>query len=66
MNRSERGRLGGIATHGTSLAQHRQDIDECRSYLAAHPGATTFDVALELHYSDAAARRIMLTSTGDR
>lgn len=59
MNMSERGRLGGIVTHGTSLAQHRQDIDECRSYLAAHPGATTFDVALELHYSDAAARRIM-------
>ena len=53
------GRLGGIATHGTTLAQHRQDIEECRSYLAAHPGATVYDVALELHYSDAAARRIM-------
>jgi len=59
MNMSERGRLGGIATRGTTLAQHRQDIEECRSYLAAHPGATVYDVALELHYSDAAARRIM-------
>lgn len=59
------GRLGGIATHGTTLAQHRQDIEECRSYLAAHPGATVYDVALELHYSDAAARRIMRAATGD-
>lgn len=65
MNMSERGRLGGIATHGTTLAQHRQDIEECRSYLAAHPGATVYDVALELHYSDAAARRIMRAATGD-
>lgn len=59
MNMSERGRLGGIATHGTTLAQHRQDIEECRSYLAAHPGATVYDVSLELHYSTEAARRIM-------
>jgi len=59
MNMSERGRLGGIARHGTTLAQHRRDVVECRAYLAAHPGATARDVALELHYSDAAARRIM-------
>jgi len=63
MNMSERGRLGGIVTHGTTIARYRQDIEECRSYLAAHPGATTFDVALELHYSDAAARRIMLAAS---
>ena len=65
MNMSERGGLGGIASHGTTMAQHRQDIEECRSYLAAHPGATVYDVALELHYSDAAARRIMRAATGD-
>lgn len=59
MNMSERGRLGGIASHGTTMAQRRQDIEECRSYLAAHPGATVYDVALELHYSTEAARRIM-------
>jgi len=59
MNMSERGRLGGIATHGTTLAQHRRDVEECRAYLAAHPGATVYDVSLELHYSTEAARRIM-------
>lgn len=59
MNMSERGRLGGIASHGTTMAQHRRDVEECQAYLAAHPGATAYDVALELHYSDAAARRIM-------
>ena len=59
MNMSERGRLGGIARNGTTMAQHRRDVEECRAYLAAHPGATAYDVALELHYSDAAARRIM-------
>lgn len=59
------GRLGGIATHGTTLAQHRRDVEECQAYLAAHPGATVYDVALELHYSDAAARRIMRAATGD-
>lgn len=65
MNRSERGRLGGIARHHTTRTQYRQDIEECRAYLAARPGATTFDVALELHYSDAAARRIMRAATGN-
>lgn len=59
MNMSERGRLGGIASHGTTMAQHRLDVEECRDYLASHPGATAYDVALELHYSEAAARRIM-------
>lgn len=59
MNMSERGRLGGIASHGTTMAQHRQDVEECRAYLAAHPGATVYDVSLELHYSTEAARRIM-------
>ena len=59
MNMSERGRLGGIARNGTTMAQHRRDVEECQAYLAAHPGATARDVALELHYSDAAARRIM-------
>lgn len=58
-NMSERGRPGGIASHGTTMAQHRRDVEECRAYLAAHPGATVYDVSLELHYSDAAARRIM-------
>jgi len=53
------GRLGGIASHGTTMAQHRLDVEECRAYLAAHPGATAYDVALELHYSNEAARRIM-------
>lgn len=62
MNMSERGRLGGIARHHTTRTQYSQDVAECRSYQAAHPGATTFDVALELHYSDAAARRIMLAA----
>lgn len=59
MNMSERGRLGGIARHGTTMAQRRQDVAECRAYLAAHPGATAYDVSLELHYSTEAARRIM-------
>ena len=59
MNMSERGRLGGIASHGTTMAQHRLDVEECQAYLAAHPGATAYDVALELHYSTEAARRIM-------
>ena len=53
------GRLGGIASHGTTMAQHRLDVEECQAYLAAHPGATAYDVALELHYSTEAARRIM-------
>ena len=51
------GRLGGIASHGTTMAQHRLDVEECRAYLAAHPGATVYDVSLELHYSIEAARR---------
>ena len=59
MNMSERGRLGGIASHGTTMAQHRLDVEECQAYLAAHPGATVYDVSLELHYSTEAARRIM-------
>ncbi len=59
MNMSERGGLGGIARHGTTMAQRRQDVAECRAYLAAHPGATAYDVSLELHYSTEAARRIM-------
>jgi len=59
MNMSERGRLGGIARNGTTMSQRRRDVEECRGYLAAHPGATARDVAPELHYSDAAARRIM-------
>ena len=58
-NMSERGRLGGIARNGTTMAQHRRDVEECLAYLAAHPGATAYDVALELHYSTEAARRIM-------
>ena len=58
-NMSERGRLGGIASHGTTMAQHRLDVEECQAYLAAHPGATVYDVSLELHYSTEAARRIM-------
>ena len=59
MNMSERGRLGGIARNGTTMAQRRRDVEECRAYLAAHPGATVYDVSLELHYSTEAARRIM-------
>ena len=59
MNMSERGRLGGLPRHGTTMAQRRLDVEECQAYLAAHPGATVYDVSLELHYSDAAARRIM-------
>lgn len=47
MNMSERGRLGGIASHGTTMAQHRRDVEECRAYLAAHPGATAYDVSSE-------------------
>ena len=65
MNMSERGRLGGIARNGTTMAQHRLDVEECQAYLAAHPGATVYDVSLELHYSDAAARRIMLAANSD-
>ena len=45
-NMSERGRLGGIASHGTTMAQHRLDVEECQAYLAAHPGATVYDVSL--------------------
>ena len=30
MNMSERGRLGGIARNGTTMAQHRRDVEECR------------------------------------
>ena len=59
MNMSERGRLGGIVSHGTTMAQHCRDIEECRAYLASHPGATVYDVALELHYSTETARRII-------
>ena len=59
MSPEERGKLGGITTCGTTMAQHRRDVEECRAYLAAHPGATVYDVALELHYSTEAARRIM-------
>ena len=59
MNMSERGRLGGLSRHGRTMAQRRRDVEECQAYLAAHPGATVYDVSLELHYSDAAARRIM-------
>ncbi len=51
--------MGRMAWPGTTPAQHRRDVEECQAYLAAHPGATAYDVALELHYSDAAARRIM-------
>ena len=38
MNMSERGRLCGIARNGTTLAQHRRDVEECRAYLAANGG----------------------------
>ena len=65
MNMSERGRLGGIARNGTTMAQHRRDVEECRAYLAAHPGATVYDVSLELHYSTEAARRIMMAANSD-
>jgi len=40
------GRLGGIASHGTTMAQHRLDVEECQAYLAAHPGATALTVAV--------------------
>lgn len=43
MNMSERGRLGGIASHGTTMAQHRRDVEECRAYLAALEGLEPSD-----------------------
>ena len=46
MNMSERGRLGGIARNGTTMSQRRRDVEECRGYLAAHPGATALTVAV--------------------
>ena len=39
MNMSERGRLGGIARHGTTMAQRRRDVEECQAYLAARRAA---------------------------
>ena len=36
-----------------------KDIAEVRTYLANHPNATVFDVALELHFTDDTARRMM-------
>lgn len=65
MSPAEMGRLGGLARHHTTRTQYSQDVIECRAYLVAHPGATTFDVALELHHSDAAARRIIRAATCD-
>lgn len=54
-----RNKEGGHMSHGTTWDQHLRDVAEVRAYLDAHPRATVFDVALELHYTHEAARRIM-------
>ena len=46
MSRQERGAKGGYATNGTTLAQHRRDLQEVREYMQANPEAKLFDVVL--------------------
>lgn len=53
------GRMGGLVRACTTPAQRDADREEVRAYMQAHPGARIFDVALELHFSDEAARRLM-------
>ena len=44
---------------GQPLSDARRYASEVAAYLKAHPTATTFDLALECHFSDAAARRLI-------
>lgn len=53
------GHMGGISRACTTPTTRAKDLRECRDYLAAHPDAKPYDVALELHYTDEAARRII-------
>ena len=46
MSRQERGAKGGYATTGTTLEQHRQDLQEVREYLQLNLDAKLFDVVL--------------------
>ena len=42
---------------GIRLVDQRQWKAEVAAYLKQHPGASTFDIALECHMSNAQARR---------
>lgn len=51
-----------MRTHGATVhatANGKSYVDEVREYMRKHLNATFFDVALELHYSNAQARRLM-------
>ena len=49
--------------HSLAIDQ-RRDLAEVAAYLAAHPGATTFDVALCCHMGDSHARRLIRQAKG--
>jgi hypothetical protein len=51
----------GGNTHGggSSIRQRKADIEEMRSYLVSHPGATLFDIEMELHLTEGHARRLL-------
>lgn len=51
--------MGGLVRACTTPAQRDADREEVRAYMRAHPGAKTFDVALECHLTDKAARLLM-------
>lgn len=42
---------------------HSKDLEEVKEYLRDHPGASSFDVALELHLSGDAVWRLMKEAT---
>lgn len=52
-------RIGGIITSCGGRANRERWLSEARGYLARHPGATTFDMALECHLGDKQAKKFM-------
>ena len=52
-------RNGADRPWGDRTENYNRDVAEVRVYLANHPDATVFDVALELHFTDDTARRMM-------
>jgi hypothetical protein len=44
---------------GHTSAHNLEDLEEVKAYLLAHLNASVYDVALECHFSDGHARRLM-------
>lgn len=59
-------RTAGIITSCGGQANRERWVSEAREYLASHPGATVFDLALECHLGDKQAKNFMREIMGDQ